>query len=86
MVSVVRAVVTAVRPQRYDHLRAAVCGRPATHEEVKDPYYTWYNDEAACRRILAEFGLPGTSHIVNGHVPVREKNGESPSRAAVVWW
>ena len=25
---------------------------PATHEEVKDPYYTWYNDEAACRRIL----------------------------------
>ena len=51
---------------------------PAIHEEVKDPYYTWYNDEAACRRILAEFGLPGTSHIVNGHVPVREKNGESP--------
>ncbi len=28
VVSVVRAVVTAVRPQRYDHLRAAVCGRP----------------------------------------------------------
>ena len=51
---------------------------PATHTEVKDPYYSWYNDEAACRRILAEFGLPGTSHIVNGHVPVQEKNGESP--------
>ena len=51
---------------------------PATHEEVKDPYYTWYNEEAACRRILSEFGLPGTSHIVNGHVPVREKSGESP--------
>ena len=51
---------------------------PATHEEVKDPYYTWYNEEAACRRILSEFGLPGASHIVNGHVPVREKSGESP--------
>ena len=51
---------------------------PSTHTEVKDPYYSWYNDEAACRRILAEFGLPGTSHIVNGHVPVQEKNGESP--------
>ncbi len=51
---------------------------PATHEEVKDPDYTWYNEEAVCRRILAEFGLPGTSHIVNGHVPVQEKNGESP--------
>ena len=50
----------------------------STHTEVKDPYYTWYNEEAVCRRILAEFGLPGTSHIVNGHVPVREKSGESP--------
>ena len=50
---------------------------PATYEEIKDPYYTWYNEEAACRRILAEFGLPGTNHIVNGHVPVREKSGES---------
>ena len=50
----------------------------STHTEVKDPYYTWYNEEAACRRILAEFGLPGWCHIVNGHVPVQEKNGESP--------
>ena len=51
---------------------------PSTHEEVKDPYYTGYNEEAACRRILAEFGLPGISHIVNGHVPVKEKSGVSP--------
>ena len=50
----------------------------ATHVEVKDPYYTWYNEESACRRILAEFGLPGSCHIINGHVPVQEKNGESP--------
>ncbi len=50
----------------------------STHTEVKDPYYTWYNDEATCRRILSEFGLHGSCHIVNGHVPVREKNGESP--------
>ena len=50
----------------------------STHTEVKDPYYTWYNEESACRRILAEFGLPGSCHIINGHVPVQEKNGESP--------
>ena len=50
----------------------------ATHTEVKDPYYTWYNEESACRRILAEFGLLGSCHIINGHVPVQEKNGESP--------
>ena len=30
-------------------------------------------------RILAEFGLPSQgSHIVNGHVPVRQGSGESP--------
>lgn len=51
---------------------------PATHAEIKDPYYTWYNNEATCRAILAEFGLNGDCHIVNGHVPVQEKNGESP--------
>ena len=50
----------------------------ATHTEVKDSYYTWYNEESACRRILAEFGLSGSCHIINGHVPVQEKNGESP--------
>ena len=51
---------------------------PATHTEVKDPYYSWYNDEAACRRILAEFGLPGTRHIVNGHLQEQENHGASP--------
>lgn len=51
---------------------------PATHAEIKDPYYTWYDDEDACVRILREFNMSKNSHIVNGHVPVREKNGESP--------
>ena len=31
--------------------------------------------------ILLEFGLdPANSHIVNGHVPVKEREGESPIR------
>lgn len=51
---------------------------PAAHVEIKDPYYTWYNEEETCRRILSEFGLGANCHIVNGHVPVQEKNGESP--------
>lgn len=50
----------------------------SSHTEIKDPYYSWYDDEAVCRRILSEFGLSGDCHIVNGHVPVQEKNGESP--------
>ena len=41
---------------------------PETHKEIKDPYYTWYDDAAICCRILAEFGLTANCHIVNGHV------------------
>ena len=67
--------------------RLYIADPPATHEEVKGtPYYTWYNEEAACRRILAEFGLPGTSHIVNGHVPVREKRRREPHQGAGPIW
>ncbi len=51
----------------------------ATHTEVKDPYFNFRDDEAACKRILQEFGLdPEDSHIVNGHVPVKDGQGESP--------
>lgn len=48
--------------------------------EPMNPYYNCYEDPAQCRRILEEFGLdPEQSHIVNGHVPV--KNGENPIKA-----
>ena len=37
------------------------------------------NQEKMCLNVLAEFGLSSShSHIVNGHVPVKAKNGESP--------
>lgn len=51
----------------------------ATHKEVMNPYYRHVEGEQACRDILAAFGLnPDTGHIVNGHVPVKLKRGESP--------
>ena len=60
---------------------------PETHKEIKDPYYTWYDDAAICCRILAEFGLTANCHIVNGHVPVRAKKpAKAPSRAAGACW
>ncbi len=35
-----------------------------------------------CRRIFEEFGLDAEcSHIINGHVPVKSKSGESPIKA-----
>ena len=53
-----------------------------THKEEKNPYYRLREDESLCRRILEEFGLdPETAHIINGHVPVKVKKGESPLKA-----
>ena len=51
----------------------------STHTEAKNAYYTLYNDPAVCEGILKEFGLEGPHcHIINGHVPVKSKKGESP--------
>ena len=50
-----------------------------THREVKNAYYSLLDDETTINRILREFGLDETrSHIVNGHVPVELKKGETP--------
>ena len=50
-----------------------------THAEKKNPYYRYLEDPRVVTGILKEFGLEGEeSHIINGHVPVRLKDGESP--------
>ena len=52
---------------------------PAAQVEIKDPYYRHIPDPRTAEHILREFGLSGEgSHIVNGHVPVRAIEGESP--------
>lgn len=52
-----------------------------THKEPKNPYYRLYENEEVVNRILNEFGLPSEgSHIINGHVPVEAKKGESPMK------
>lgn len=54
----------------------------STHEEPKNPYYKYRDQEKTCRKILEEFELdPETAHIINGHVPVKVKKGESPIKA-----
>ena len=51
----------------------------AAWAEPKNAYYSLYEDPAVCDRILKEFGLEGPHcHIINGHVPVKAKKGESP--------
>lgn len=52
---------------------------PAAQVEIKDPYYRHIADPHTAEHILREFGLSGEgSHIVNGHVPVRAIEEESP--------
>lgn len=54
-----------------------------THVELKNPYYSLVENKDVCEKILKEFDVidDGESHIINGHVPVKEKKGESPIRA-----
>lgn len=52
-----------------------------THTEVKNPYYQYIENEKVIASIMKEFGLDfelDDTHIINGHVPVKRKNGESP--------
>ena len=50
-------------------------------KEPADFYYNLIDDEAICDKILEEFGLNTSGHIINGHVPVRVRKGETPIKA-----
>lgn len=53
-----------------------------TWVEQSNPYYKFYHEEKVCNMILHEFGLYSeSSHIINGHTPVRTSKGEHPVRA-----
>lgn len=50
-----------------------------THKEIKNSYYSMLDQEEVLNKILEEFGLDKKkSHIINGHVPVELKKGETP--------
>ncbi len=51
-------------------------------QEKKNPYYTFVKEEGYCERVLKEFGTGGKlAHIVNGHIPVKVKDGERADSA-----
>lgn len=55
---------------------------PEVMRETMNPYYQLSEEEETCDMILKEFGLPTKgSHIINGHMPVKIKSGETPIRA-----
>lgn len=50
--------------------------------EVYNPYYKLSDNPEVCIKILHEFGVSQENgHIINGHVPVKIKDGESPVKA-----
>lgn len=52
---------------------------PEAHVEVKNSYYHLMDNEDVLNKILSEFDLDTEhSHIVNGHVPVELKKGQTP--------
>ena len=54
----------------------------ATHKENKVPYYRHLDSEDMADKILKDFGLnPKIGRILNGHVPVKLKDGENPIKA-----
>ncbi len=50
----------------------------ATHKETRNPWFRWIHDFGFCDRICREMGVDEGGIIVNGHVPVKVKEGESP--------
>lgn len=52
------------------------------HKENYNAYYHFSEQAEVCGWILEMFGLdPERGHIINGHVPVKIKNGEKPVKA-----
>ena len=52
-----------------------------THHETKDPYFALIHEPWFCEKVLHEFGVdPARGLIVNGHVPVKIEEGESPMK------
>lgn len=54
----------------------------ATHKENKNPYFDLREETDILKNIFSEFDLDfEEDHIINGHVPVKRKKGESPIKA-----
>lgn len=50
-----------------------------SHKEIYDFYYEFFDKKDVAERILKEFGINDEySHIINGHVPVKVRKGETP--------
>lgn len=59
-----------------------LCRDKAARKEVKNPFYTLFDNPSVYDGIFEDFGLDSaTARIINGHVPVKVKDGEDPIKA-----
>lgn len=57
-------------------------GDSALGKEHLDPYFKLSQTvPGMAEKVLAEFDMPETGHIINGHVPIKLKDGENPIKA-----
>lgn len=55
---------------------------PVLKKEELNPYFTLSEQENVCDMIMDEFDIDKSKgHIINGHVPVKIKDGEKPVKA-----
>ena len=75
-------ILSPIAGREFRTFERAFTDDKTVQKEPADPYYDLIDDEKICDKILIEFGLDAErGHIVNGHVPVRVRKGESPIKA-----
>ena len=74
--------ISPVSGREFKTFERAMIADESTWGEPSDPYYRYINKVSVCEKILAEFHLePKRGHIINGHVPVKVRKGETPVKA-----
>ncbi len=68
--------------ERMTSFERALIADKTSHTEEKNAYYHYLEDENMVDMILKEFNINNeNAHIINGHMPVKLKDGESPAKA-----
>ena len=68
--------------RKYKTFELAFLNDKNLQNEKRNPYYEFRNQKEFCLKILKEFNVSNNGHIVNGHLPVKVKKGESPIKAS----
>lgn len=74
--------ISPISGREFKTFERALITDESTWKEPVDPYFKQIDTIECCERVLKEFDLdPKRGHIINGHVPVKVKKGESPIKA-----